>query len=105
MDHLPSSSHFDPVDDKNVIKAIRLVAAACANLEAFRVYDAIYRACQEAAAARACQEAAAAQARHEAAAACNPPGCASQDNDDEYNGDEDEYDDDEYDKIDDDDDE
>ncbi len=41
-DLLPSPPHFDPVDE-----AIRLVATACANLEALRVYDAINRAHQE----------------------------------------------------------
>ncbi len=61
-DHLPSSPPFDPVADiRDDLKAIRQdVAAACASLEALRVYDAIACACQDAAAARARQEAAAA---------------------------------------------
>ncbi len=84
MDHLPSSPHINPVEDINVIKAIRQdVAAAHASLEALLVYDAINCAHQEDArrqqllaeqAARARQEAAAACARQEAAAARDPPG-------------------------------
>jgi hypothetical protein len=64
-DHLPSSPPFNPVADiGDNLKAIRQdVAAARASLEALRVYDAIARACQDAAAACARQEAAAACAR------------------------------------------
>jgi hypothetical protein len=94
-DLLPSPPHFDPVDE-----AIRLVAAARASLEALRVYNAIDCARQEA--AIACADAAIARARQEAAAACDPPGRASQDDDDaydKYDGDDDEYDDEDYDEY------